>query len=154
MDELRKEVDALRRTTNLSSADAGAAKAAADVGKITPASRSRRPQSPSMGDAAQSAAGSAANVDGEPRETSPATGSESPPQSSLRDDSSQIEGGHEQPLVRSRAVTDPVKTHDDEIEASRAPLLDHLMELRSRLVISMAALIVPSSSALSSPPIS
>jgi sec-independent protein translocase protein TatC len=32
--------------------------------------------------------------------------------------------------------------HDDEIEASRAPLLDHLIELRSRLIICVAALFV------------
>ena len=31
---------------------------------------------------------------------------------------------------------------DDEIEASRAPLLDHLVELRSRLIICVAALVV------------
>lgn len=31
---------------------------------------------------------------------------------------------------------------DDEIEASRAPLLDHLMELRSRLVVALSALCV------------
>jgi len=31
---------------------------------------------------------------------------------------------------------------DDEIEASRAPLLDHLMELRSRLVVALSALVV------------
>jgi sec-independent protein translocase protein TatC len=34
------------------------------------------------------------------------------------------------------------KTDDDEIEASRAPLLDHLVELRNRLVWAMAALFV------------
>ena len=31
---------------------------------------------------------------------------------------------------------------DDEIEASRAPLLDHLVELRSRLIICVGALAV------------
>src|SRR5690606_41123113 len=31
---------------------------------------------------------------------------------------------------------------DDEIEASRAPLMDHLMELRDRLVRSIAAVVV------------
>jgi sec-independent protein translocase protein TatC len=35
-----------------------------------------------------------------------------------------------------------VKTDDDEIESSRAPLLDHLVELRNRLVWAMAALVV------------
>jgi sec-independent protein translocase protein TatC len=39
-------------------------------------------------------------------------------------------------------VTDAAKTEDDEIEASRAPLLDHLMELRSRLVVALAALVL------------
>ncbi|MET0181885.1 MAG: twin-arginine translocase subunit TatC [Caulobacterales bacterium] len=32
--------------------------------------------------------------------------------------------------------------NDDEMEASRAPLLDHLMELRSRLVVSLVALVI------------
>jgi sec-independent protein translocase protein TatC len=32
--------------------------------------------------------------------------------------------------------------HDDEIEASRAPLLDHLVELRSRLIVCVVALVV------------
>jgi sec-independent protein translocase protein TatC len=32
--------------------------------------------------------------------------------------------------------------NDDEIEASRAPLLDHLMELRNRLVVALSALVV------------
>jgi sec-independent protein translocase protein TatC len=32
--------------------------------------------------------------------------------------------------------------HDDEVEASRAPLMDHLMELRDRLVWSIAAVVV------------
>ena len=31
---------------------------------------------------------------------------------------------------------------DDEIEASRAPLLDHLVELRSRLIVCVVALFV------------
>ena len=31
---------------------------------------------------------------------------------------------------------------DEEIESSRAPLLDHLIELRKRLIISVAALVV------------
>jgi len=40
-------------------------------------------------------------------------------------------------------VTDTTaKATDDEIEASRAPLLEHLSELRSRLMVSLAALIV------------
>jgi sec-independent protein translocase protein TatC len=38
-------------------------------------------------------------------------------------------------------VTDAAK-NDDEIEASRAPLMDHLMELRDRLVWSIAAVVV------------
>jgi sec-independent protein translocase protein TatC len=38
-------------------------------------------------------------------------------------------------------VTDALKD-DDEIEASRAPLLDHLAELRSRLIIALGALVV------------
>ncbi len=33
-------------------------------------------------------------------------------------------------------------SYDDEIEASRAPLLDHLVELRSRLIVCVAALVV------------
>jgi sec-independent protein translocase protein TatC len=33
-------------------------------------------------------------------------------------------------------------TDDDEIEASRAPLLDHLMELRSRLMVALIALVI------------
>ena len=39
-------------------------------------------------------------------------------------------------------MTDAAKTDDDEIEASRAPLLDHLKELRDRLVRSMIALVI------------
>jgi sec-independent protein translocase protein TatC len=39
-------------------------------------------------------------------------------------------------------VSETVKTDDDEIEASRAPLLEHLGELRSRLVVSLVALII------------
>lgn len=39
-------------------------------------------------------------------------------------------------------MTDAVKTDDDDIEASRAPLLEHLAELRSRLVVSLGALVV------------
>jgi sec-independent protein translocase protein TatC len=39
-------------------------------------------------------------------------------------------------------VTDAAKLDDDEIEASRAPLLDHLMELRNRVVVAAAALVV------------
>jgi sec-independent protein translocase protein TatC len=35
-------------------------------------------------------------------------------------------------------VTDAVKADDDEIEASRAPLLDHLSELRKRLMTALA----------------
>lgn len=38
-------------------------------------------------------------------------------------------------------MTDAAKI-EDEIEASRAPLLDHLMELRSRLVVALGALVV------------
>lgn len=38
-------------------------------------------------------------------------------------------------------MTDAVKT-DDEIEASRAPLLDHLMELRDRLIVALGAVVV------------
>ena len=33
---------------------------------------------------------------------------------------------------------------DDEVEASRAPLLDHLLELRSRLFVASAALLAAS----------
>lgn len=39
-------------------------------------------------------------------------------------------------------MTSAHKSDDDEIEASRAPLLDHLMELRTRLVIATSALCV------------
>lgn len=39
-------------------------------------------------------------------------------------------------------MTDAAKLDDDEIEASRAPLLDHLAELRNRLVTSVAAVVV------------
>lgn len=39
-------------------------------------------------------------------------------------------------------MTDAVKVEDEEIEASRAPLLEHLAELRSRLVVSLVALVV------------
>lgn len=39
-------------------------------------------------------------------------------------------------------MTDAAKSDDDEIEASRAPLLDHLSELRNRLVIAMIALVI------------
>lgn len=34
------------------------------------------------------------------------------------------------------------QSDDDEVEASRAPLMDHLMELRDRLVWSIAAVVV------------
>ncbi|MBC7767812.1 MAG: twin-arginine translocase subunit TatC [Phycisphaerales bacterium] len=39
-------------------------------------------------------------------------------------------------------MTDAAKLQDDDIEASRAPLLDHLVELRDRLLKAFAALIV------------
>lgn len=39
-------------------------------------------------------------------------------------------------------MTDAIKADDDEIEASRAPLLDHLMELRNRLMTSVVALVI------------
>lgn len=39
-------------------------------------------------------------------------------------------------------MTDAAKSEEDEIEASRAPLLDHLVELRDRLVRALAALII------------
>ncbi len=39
-------------------------------------------------------------------------------------------------------MTATQKSDDEDIEASRAPLLDHLTELRSRLVTAMAALII------------
>ena len=32
--------------------------------------------------------------------------------------------------------------HDDDIEASRAPLMDHLVELRSRLIICVVSIVV------------
>ena len=37
---------------------------------------------------------------------------------------------------------------EDEIEASRAPLLDHLIELRSRLIRAMIAIVMPVRSGL------
>jgi sec-independent protein translocase protein TatC len=40
------------------------------------------------------------------------------------------------------ATADKKREGDDEIEASRAPLIDHLIELRSRLIKSLAAFIV------------
>jgi len=39
-------------------------------------------------------------------------------------------------------VTDAAKLDDDEIEASRAPLLDHLVELRNRLMTTLVVLVV------------
>jgi len=39
-------------------------------------------------------------------------------------------------------VTDAAKPDEDEIEASRAPLLDHLFELRDRLVKALIALVI------------
>lgn len=39
-------------------------------------------------------------------------------------------------------MTDALKNQDDEIEASRAPLLDHLSELRSRLMTSLVTIVV------------
>lgn len=39
-------------------------------------------------------------------------------------------------------MSDALKAHDDDIEASRAPLLDHLSELRSRLMVVSATLVV------------
>ncbi|MGE0595240.1 MAG: twin-arginine translocase subunit TatC [Hyphomonadaceae bacterium] len=39
-------------------------------------------------------------------------------------------------------MTDAVKSEDDEIEASRAPLLDHLSELRSRLITASVAIVI------------
>jgi len=38
-------------------------------------------------------------------------------------------------------VTSPKPSDEEELEASRAPLLDHLMELRSRLIVALLALI-------------
>lgn len=39
-------------------------------------------------------------------------------------------------------MSDAAKAEQDEIEASRAPLLDHLMELRTRLIVSLLAIVV------------
>lgn len=39
-------------------------------------------------------------------------------------------------------MTDAAKAEDDEIEASRAPLMDHLVELRNRLVTALIALVI------------
>src|SRR4051812_18645934 len=36
----------------------------------------------------------------------------------------------------------PPKTEDDELKGSEAPLLDHLIELRKRLIYSLAAVVV------------
>ena len=41
-----------------------------------------------------------------------------------------------------RKQQEDARTEDDDIEASRAPLLDHLSELRSRLMVSVGALVV------------
>jgi sec-independent protein translocase protein TatC len=40
------------------------------------------------------------------------------------------------------ANTDPKRAGEDEIEASRAPLIDHLIELRSRLIKSLIAFLI------------
>jgi sec-independent protein translocase protein TatC len=45
--------------------------------------------------------------------------------------------------VNDKAIGyDPADEHEDEIESSRAPLLDHLIELRTRLIICVGAIAV------------
>jgi sec-independent protein translocase protein TatB len=109
LDELKKEVDALRRTTNLGGVAHELQKPLptledyAGVKKPPPAPI-EAPASPSMGEAARSAGGGVEPMSEEgPQAAQPPMSRASPPQSSLRDDSSPIEGEHEekQPLAQS-----------------------------------------------------
>jgi sec-independent protein translocase protein TatB len=97
LDELKREVQALRRTTNLGELAREITKPLptledyAGLTKPTPAVPERQASS-SMEEAPQSGGGGArAEGEGEPTEGAPVEPSVSPPQSSLRDDSSSIE---------------------------------------------------------------
>src|SRR5262249_2079158 len=103
LDELKKEVDALRRTTNLSSVAPEITKPLGTLesyaGISPPPADSA---SSSMEEAPRSGGGGAPSVTAnEPPEAISSAGVATPPQSSLRDDSSSIEEEREAPAPQS-----------------------------------------------------
>ncbi|GAM99615.1 twin-arginine translocation protein TatB [alpha proteobacterium U9-1i] len=110
LDELKKEVDALRRTTNLQSIASDLSKPLptledyAGIAKPKPLTTpDGASASSSMEEAPRSGGGGArAGGGNEPLEATPSTMAATPPQSSLRDDSSPIEGElSDEPIARS-----------------------------------------------------
>lgn len=109
LDELRKEVDALRRTTNLTSVTNELQRPLGTLESYAGISPPPPPPAPvaaeassSMEEEAQSGGGDAPSGtnDGVSR-GAPFNSESTPPQSSLRDDNSSIEEAHKEPAVRS-----------------------------------------------------
>ena len=97
LDELKKEVDALRRTTNLQSLASDITKPPPTLEDYAGISKAKAQiASSSMEEAPRSGGGGAPSLStDEPREALSSPPADAPPQSSLRDDSSPIEGERE-----------------------------------------------------------